>query len=490
MWWDLQFHPAYEVPKDSGVSALWAGALWIAGYDDQGNLKVAAQTYRQSGNDFFPGPLDETGNVLPSACSYFDRIWKVNKSTIDSFNLGLFPAVPNSILEWPGRGNPNLSFLPDQDLAPFIDVDGDEQYHPDQGDYPAIQGDQALWYVFNDKGNDHTVTDGEPLGIEIKCMAYSSTSPACVYNTTFYHYTVINKSGGELKDFYFGLWTDPHLGCWLDDLIACDTTRNMAIIYNDDTTDDESCSENYGNTPPYIGIRFLKTPDDSSGNELGLTNFIHFKSEATVNGTPETPEDFANYLKSIWKDGTHLTYGGNGYGGSQPINYAFPSEPNDTAGWSECPWDVAVDYRVVLSSGPFTLANASSESFDLAAIWTPLPEGSYPCPSLDSLRNDADCVQEVFNNFLFVSASTNNSYKSQIIIFPNPASTTIHLQLPSTPTTITLFSLLGEKVREEKVSLPAGQAGGGEITIDVNELPAGLYFVRTEETTVGKFVKE
>ena len=37
---------------------------------------------------------------------------------------------------------------------------------------------------------------------------------------------------------------------------------------------------------------------------------------------------------------------------------------------------------------------------------------------------------------------------------------------------------------------------GGDVTIDVSELPAGLYFVRTEEkmvgkpTTVGKFVKE
>ena len=74
-------------------------------------------------------------------------------------------------------------------------------------------------------------------------------------------------------------------------------------------------------------------------------------------------------------------------------------------------------------------------------------------------------------------------------IFPNPTSTTINLHLPSTHTTITIFNLLGEKVREEKVSLPAGQAGGGEITMDVSELPAGLYFVRTEEAMVGKFVK-
>ncbi len=85
-------------------------------------------------------------------------------------------------------------------------------------------------------------------------------------------------------------------------------------------------------------------------------------------------------------------------------------------------------------------------------------------------------------------ASVNEA--NRIPIFPNPTSSTIHLQLPSIPTTITLFNFLGEKVKEEKVSLPAGQAGGGEITMDVSELPAGLYFVRTGETTAGKFVKE
>ncbi|MBX7140761.1 MAG: T9SS type A sorting domain-containing protein [Chitinophagales bacterium] len=80
--------------------------------------------------------------------------------------------------------------------------------------------------------------------------------------------------------------------------------------------------------------------------------------------------------------------------------------------------------------------------------------------------------------------------EKHLFVYPNPSSTHIHLQLPSTPTTIAIFNLLGEKVKEEKVSLPAGQAGGGEITMDVSELPAGLYFVRTEEAIVGKFVKE
>ena len=36
-------------------NTMFAGALWIAGVSDGGQLKVAAQTYRQDGNDFWTG---------------------------------------------------------------------------------------------------------------------------------------------------------------------------------------------------------------------------------------------------------------------------------------------------------------------------------------------------------------------------------------------------------------------------------------------------
>ena len=58
MWWDLN-DGVYEIPNGSDKHSMFAGALWIGGLDDQDNLKVAAMTYRQDGNDFWPGPLNE-----------------------------------------------------------------------------------------------------------------------------------------------------------------------------------------------------------------------------------------------------------------------------------------------------------------------------------------------------------------------------------------------------------------------------------------------
>jgi hypothetical protein len=63
MWWDLSIGQ-YIVPKVDpalgvpGVSCLFAGAVWLGGFDDAGNLKIAAQNYRTpTNNDFWPGPL-------------------------------------------------------------------------------------------------------------------------------------------------------------------------------------------------------------------------------------------------------------------------------------------------------------------------------------------------------------------------------------------------------------------------------------------------
>lgn len=90
MWWDLVNNAKYEVPKSlpgqpENPSSLFAGAVWIGGVDAQGQLKVAAATYRQNGNDFFPGPLDENASVDQATCRQWDKHFEVLGSEIDSF---------------------------------------------------------------------------------------------------------------------------------------------------------------------------------------------------------------------------------------------------------------------------------------------------------------------------------------------------------------------------------------------------------------------
>ena len=87
MWWDLD-NAKYEIPQGSDRHSMFAGALWIGGLDAQGNLKVAGMTYRQDGNDFWPGPLnsnydgEDYGTTTPDVCQSFDRHWSVYKNDV------------------------------------------------------------------------------------------------------------------------------------------------------------------------------------------------------------------------------------------------------------------------------------------------------------------------------------------------------------------------------------------------------------------------
>jgi hypothetical protein len=36
-----------------------------------------------------------------------------------------------------------------------------------------LKGDQTIWWVFNDKGNVHTETGGESIGLEIRAQAFA-----------------------------------------------------------------------------------------------------------------------------------------------------------------------------------------------------------------------------------------------------------------------------------------------------------------------------
>ena len=91
IWWD-GVRGQYIVPKPpegSGidpVSSLYAGAVWLGGYDSGGNLKIAAQTYGTGDNgqtDFWPGPLTEQGTIGADTCAQWDRFFEVSGANID-----------------------------------------------------------------------------------------------------------------------------------------------------------------------------------------------------------------------------------------------------------------------------------------------------------------------------------------------------------------------------------------------------------------------
>jgi hypothetical protein len=78
------------------------------------------------------------------------------------------------------------------------------------------------------------------MGAEVHCMVYvfSDIDNPALNNTIFVNYMVINRSQDVLSELRFSVFADADLGYWGDDYVGCDTTRNMAFIYNGDDNDE------------------------------------------------------------------------------------------------------------------------------------------------------------------------------------------------------------------------------------------------------------
>jgi len=56
MWWNFD-RAEYYIPGNTTQTSMFSASLWIGGVDVNGQLKLAAQRYRQVGIDYWPGPI-------------------------------------------------------------------------------------------------------------------------------------------------------------------------------------------------------------------------------------------------------------------------------------------------------------------------------------------------------------------------------------------------------------------------------------------------
>ncbi len=433
MWWDLPggVGSKYFVPANGSATSLYAGSLWIAGVDKDNQLKCAAVRFRQDGNDYWTGPLttDGTASVSDVQCAKWDKMFKITRAEVDNFLMqfknGVYTpeegyTIPKSIAEWPAHGD--LAEKQSYYLAPFYDANGDGEYVPEDGDYPyydlenklchtkiatmeeemgiesgnqtlhgsilvdqVLKGDQTLWWVFNDRGNSHTESNGAAIGLEIRAQAFAFATNDEINNMTFCSYEIINRSTYPLYGTYFSPWTDVDLGYAQDDYIGCDVARGLGYGYNGSNIDGNGEPESYGDQPPAVGIDFFQGPymdpdgidnpkysyvinivTDSAGNTIGydtvgtqqicdasingvnfgngivdderfgMRRFLYHNNDQSNIGDPDDAPETYLMLRGIWKDGNKMQYGGNAYSGSDVVgpacDFMFPGD-TDPCNW-------------------------------------------------------------------------------------------------------------------------------------------------------------
>ncbi|MCW5906633.1 MAG: T9SS type A sorting domain-containing protein [Chitinophagales bacterium] len=466
----------FEVPKGSGVQALFAGTLWMGGLDAGENLHLAANRYYQNGRDFFPGPVATVYNAAYD--QKYNRVWKIDAAAIQyhiqHYTDGGY-TVPAEIADWPAHGNQNNgeAFY----LAPFVDVNNNHYYDPANGDYPFIKGDEALYLVYNDLRDLHTESSGMQLGVEVHQMIYGYTNPT-VNSTIFINTRIFNRSANNYHDVVVGSWNDFDLGCFNDDLVGCDTVMDAFFCYNGVGVDAPCMGANKDTTVmPSIGVTFLNT---------ALLDFAYFTNGAPASMTdPSNAPGYWNYMNCTWINGMPFTHGGTGYNSGAATCYLFSGNPCDTADWSDLVYSGLPpgDRRAVGNTGKFSLPAGSNICFDMAYVYA---EGDANSDCLangvtalkQSMQDVKQFYQEnqlgCFSSYLGI---TKVQEVGQLNCFPNPASNTLTIDLGNMPSgnfLISIIDMQGTVVYTQHSTVTA------LLHLEVSPFAKGIYAVHAK----------
>ena len=467
----------YEVPRVfvNPTSAIFSNTFWFGGPDINGSVKLAGQKHPDgSFQDYYPGPLSTFGgvagqygdaNITQVQMAQYDQIWTISKGEIQHHiqNYNTMGYTPISMIaSWPAHGDPTLGEA--YYLAPFVDVNNDGHYDPMDGDYPEIRGDQAAYMILNDKGGLHFGSLSDPIGLELHIMTYqfaSSTFDTYIDNTTFVNIRFINRSTQSIGDFKFSNFLDADIGNGVDDYMGTLPSKNLVYGYNGNNIDSQ-----YGPGPPAIGVMTLCQPIESS---------CYFNDNSSFAQMPNIGPEFYGYMDAKWgNSGSAFTYGGNGYGGTNPTQFLY----DDFTNWSEISeGNPPGDRRMLLTTSP-GLADGSIRpgfqgNIDLAFIYA--RDTTYTA-SVDSLFVVADSVQTFFDNRItgtcqsgYLTLPEQQTEDVNVQVYPNPTHSKFMIEAPGV-FDMEIYDISGKLISKANGVLPNQSIEAPEQT--------GIYLVK------------
>lgn len=385
-------------PLDSETAPIFANAPlftaltehdslvgFLSLYDDQASFKSLPQK----------GPISD------------NQLWKITQKEIDilqeRFNNGedLAP-YSHAMLTYPALGNPHctingVAYPIEEELAPFVDVNGDGIYNIFDGDYPEMKGDEMIWWAKHNPVNE--------LDIHGRWYVYNC-GDHLVSKTVYVEYTVVNQSEGTLNDCRFGNFVDWDLGCHTDDLIGSLPTANAMYAYNEDAidgTNDSDCILNLNTYDEEIPVHSLSFLGETMASAMFYNNGGMVSDLPVAVTDPGSLQELYYYMRAAYRDGTPLTRGGSGYNPSSSdfTNYVFPDNPSDPTGWSMLNEDLGPkDVRALTASSSFELAPGASRSFSFS--FTTHPDIPLPAPDVSGVEANILAIDDLYqagNNF-------------------------------------------------------------------------------------------
>ena len=342
-----------EFPKGTGKTAVFAAGLWMGGQIG-GATRICVAEYS---DEYGPGAILPGGAPdNPDKAEY--KVYKLNRTYTDTAERDAALADYEAGAEI--HGAPDVS----------VQVDGTLN----------ILGDQMAWAVYNDADPaNHTNRAGStsPLGLEVQQTSFAFNRTGALGNTIFLKYRIANKGVNTIDNMFVSQWSDPDLGGFTDDLVGCDVSRSLGYVYNGTNNDGQ-----YGGQPPAVGYDFFKGPL-VGGNPLPMSSFNKY-----INGTdPNTAAKSYNFMQGLAADGSTLINPVTG----TPTTFFVSGDPVTSTGWLDTSPD---DRRLMLSSGPFTMAPGDGQEVVCAIV---VAQGKNRLASITLLRCADDIAQSAFD---------------------------------------------------------------------------------------------
>lgn len=436
----------YEVPKGDSVYSIFAGSFMIGAQDPLGQIYFSGRKYSLGGSEssFHSGPIADPFYYGSAAynLAYQNALWKVSAADIEWHQLNFQNpgyTVPNSLLKWPGNGDVTMGVA--QQLAPYIDLNQNGIYEPVLGDYPDIRGDEAVYIIMNDASYQ---PDGNELQIELHVMFYQFSAGNYLNNTTFMHLKAINRSTINYFNYNQAIYLDYDLGNYSDDHIGCSPEKNMLFVYNGDDNDQTDTGQiGYGANPPCQALVSLSHP---------LKTGVVFT----------TGEDYFNsgdhalwlFMNSQWADTTTwlnpLT--------NLPTDFILPDNPNNPNGWSEEAVGMpAGDRRGMMTIYEPSFRPGTTICSDYAFIYSRVGSRLQNVQDVWNIAGSLHALYGASDQFpcqgnALVGSINDNTPKSFMRIFPNPASHSLNIESNfQTPFSIEIYNTLGQRVLQEQL---------------------------------------
>ena len=426
-------------PRGTSTCIYAGGLIWGGMVIDGGqpSLRVGGQTYNYG---TVPGRIISRG-VKESPDGPTVHIYRVRRdwNTADlahdaaEFNdKPLSQVTPDDITSLRAQYKRDWLEWPWQKGAPYYDRNNNGIYDPDPSgtfnaskDEPGLGGaDQVVWFVANDL--DASATRGlygsPPVGMEMQVTCWGYARSDELGNVIYQRYRIIYKGtastppNGRIDSMYLCKWIDPDLGDYGDDFVGCVQEKSLGYVYNSSPSDAEykkfDLSGGANGGPPVVGYDFFEGPRVVSPGSsarwdlkilpgyanLPMTTFGYFAA-----GGHDSDPDLSNY------EGTRQWYNLLRAYRPRPVDppqcfvdittkqcthFELSGDPTTLQGWIDGNVDPPSDRRMLLVSGPITMALGDTQEVVVGLMGG---MGADNIDGINVLKTIDDVAQDAFN---------------------------------------------------------------------------------------------